>query len=497
MATLLLSILLALQDKQPDKQPEKKEPQELTREQTLDEDIKDLIKKLSSDNELESFWAKEELVLLGRLAKVQEELLKTFRENGGANEKSIRIRHVICDILGELRNPTPEIIDILKAALKEGGVSFGTSIATVAVNGLVKLGREEMIPEFIKMLESEDKQIKYDKFLQWELIRALGVLRAKQASVVLKKYLSDNKSKTSEEEDSRLLCAQAAESLGKIRDKSAVEELVKYMEDNTKDNASGKEFSFFVAHALEKITGENKGNLSGTTEEANKAKEAWKTWCKERIEEGNVKNTSEKIKKLAQAIEKFEQEQKRLPNNLDELKKKPDNAPVWPEKGYWQEDFIDSWSSGFIYRSGNQATGAAKFDIISYASDKKPGGLGHAMDIWNHEEWKKVAREKSQKAMNEIADALDKFKKDCGRYPQQLLDITVTLPPNYAPQYKGPYIKEIPKDGFDSTIYFYKFPDKAEDKKPYELKCYGYDKKEGGKDIEEDFSIWGFRKPPE
>jgi type II secretion system protein G len=480
---------------QPEKQPEKKEPQELTRDQVIDEDLKDLVTKLTSDKELESYWAKEELILLGKLPKVLPLLVKTYKESSGKDDKGIRIRHVICEIFGELRQATPEVVEILKDALKESGVSFGTSIASVAVSSLVKLGQEEMIDEFIKMLESDNKTIKFDKFLQWQLLKALGLFRAKKAAPILKKFLAD-KSKTSEEEDARLLCAQAAESLGKIRDKSAIEDLVKHIEDVAEDRASGKQFKYFVAKALEKITGENKGNLSGEKTDVDKAMEAWQKWGKEKQDEFNSKNTTEKIQKLAQAIEKFEQDQKRLPHNLDELKNKPAGVTIWPEKGYWQEDYNDSWGTQFIYRHGKDATGSAKFDLVSYASDKKQGGMGLAMDIWNHHEWKKVAIEKSKKSMTEIADALDKFKKDCGRYPTILQDLINK--PTYAQAWNGPYFSNrlIPKDAFDFD-FTYKYFEKPVDKKPYDLICLGYDHKEGGKDIDEDFSIWGIRKPPE
>lgn len=492
----ILILLLIFQDKPPDK----KDNQEKTREQILDEDIKDLISKLTSDNDLESFYAKEELTTLGKIPKVTSAILAKYKDSVGNDELKVRIRHSICEILGDLREKTQEVTELLKLALKDYNMCYGTSIASIAVSSLTKLGCEEVIPEFIKMLDSavseQDKNLQYDFYLQYSLIKSLGILRAKDAPAVLKKYLSKKDKKTSDDEDGMLLCAYAAEALGKIRDKAAIEELVKYVDDSTEDKSSGKHYKWFIARALERITGETKGTLTGATNDVNKTLEEWKKWGKEKQDEFNVKNTKAKILKLEEAIKTFEKDQNRLPHNLIQLKEKPQDAKTWPEKGYWQEDFKDSWGTELTYNNQSKE-GNARFDIISYGSDTKPGGLGNAMDIYNHKEWERVRIENSKKILNETADALDAFKKDNEQYPKILQDLITK--PSYAKKWKdGGYIKELPKDGFGNLLVYTWFEKPGTDKKPYELKSLGYDNIVGGKEeVEKDLALWDLRKVPE
>ncbi|QLG89871.1 type II secretion system major pseudopilin GspG [Chitinibacter bivalviorum] len=91
--------------------------------------------------------------------------------------------------------------------------------------------------------------------------------------------------------------------------------------------------------------------------------------------------------------------------------------------------------------------------------------------------------------MKSIADALDHYRLDTGRYPstEQGL-IALVKKPNEESKWNGPYLmKDVPNDPWDKP-YVYKVPgDNGHD---YELLTFGLDGKAGGTGEDADVSYW-------
>ncbi|WP_052190673.1 MULTISPECIES: type II secretion system major pseudopilin GspG [Chitinibacter] len=91
--------------------------------------------------------------------------------------------------------------------------------------------------------------------------------------------------------------------------------------------------------------------------------------------------------------------------------------------------------------------------------------------------------------MKSIADALDHYRLDTGRYPsnEQGLDALVKRP-NDESKWNGPYLmKDVPNDPWDKP-YIYRVP--GENGHDYDLLTYGLDGKAGGSGEDADVSYW-------
>lgn len=82
--------------------------------------------------------------------------------------------------------------------------------------------------------------------------------------------------------------------------------------------------------------------------------------------------------------------------------------------------------------------------------------------------------------MAAIETALDTYRLDMGSYPEKLDELRVSD----KPRWDGPYLpKDVPLDPWGNP-YVYSLP--GEDGKPYSLKSYGADGKEGGEESNAD-----------
>ncbi|WP_269532479.1 type II secretion system major pseudopilin GspG [Chitinimonas sp. BJYL2] len=105
----------------------------------------------------------------------------------------------------------------------------------------------------------------------------------------------------------------------------------------------------------------------------------------------------------------------------------------------------------------------------------------------------KVSRAKTQTAQGQlklIADALDQYRLDTGRYPstEQGLAALVSKPADQA-TWRGPYLaKGVPNDPWDKP-YTYQAPGTTHD---YELLTLGADGKAGGSGEDADVDFWQF-----
>jgi general secretion pathway protein G len=479
-AILALVLLAGVQD--PPKAPQ-------NRDEVLKQDIENAVRKLGSEKYTESYVAREELVDLGRrvIPAVVAELSK--------KDAKPAVKRACCEILGALRDPSKDAVAALVARLKDTD-EYGTSIASAAARSLASIGDESCVPALVEALKSRSAET--DKLLKVELIRALGLFRAKEGVELLRKALEDKKNASVGEGDdnARLVAAAAADALGLIRAGEAVDELGEKLSDPTTDPASGQALGVHAARALQRILAHEikkddgrDGELSGEAEAVARSLEAWKKWWDSASAVRKSAETRERIGKVAAAVEAFKKAQGKYPEILDYLRTKPDYAKDWPKDGYYQGELKDAWSRGFNYRA--PGTGA-DFDVFSYGADGKTWGGGPGADLYNHDLWKAAKKAETRKAIEETVKALEKFKAEQGRYPEKLVDL-VARPTAYPVKDwpKDNYLKSRPEDGFSAPLVF-RIPGTAGE--AFDLVSYGADGAEGGEGPDEE--LWNHDKRP-
>lgn len=90
--------------------------------------------------------------------------------------------------------------------------------------------------------------------------------------------------------------------------------------------------------------------------------------------------TKTAIQSLAGKIEQFEMDTGTLPPTLDALVSAPGGSDSWLGPYAKTAELKDPWGTPFEYRVPG-ATG--RYDLISYGSDRQPGGDSTAQDIRN------------------------------------------------------------------------------------------------------------------
>jgi HEAT repeat protein len=210
---------------------------------------------------LESFDAREELLEIGRPAI--DAIVKA------AKDKRPEMRHLTCELLGEIRDA--KAVPILTEALADKD-EFGTSIASAAARALGQIGDRSVIPALLKALDSPDRDLRY------EATRALAILRADEAKAPVRKLLKDS----GETAHHRLVRCAAAEALGRLRDRDAVEDIAGLLGDDAQERQTERKVKVYAALALERIVGQSKGNLRGGEKDREEAVKAWSEWWKKR-----------------------------------------------------------------------------------------------------------------------------------------------------------------------------------------------------------------------
>lgn len=480
---VLLSLALSAQDPKP--------PQ--ARDEVIARDIEVAIKKLGSDKFTESYMAREELVELGRRAvpAVVAELNK--------KETKPAVKRALCEVLGRVRDPNREAVAALAARLQDTD-EYGTTIASAAARSLASIADDAAIPALLEALKS--RAVETDRLLKYECIRALGILRAKEAAELLRKALEDRKAAAvgDNDDDAHVIAAVAADALGLIRAADAVDDLGKTLAVGDMDPSSGQSVGAHAARALQRILEDELkaekepsgrgGSLAGDPEETKKTLEAWKKWWDERSLAKNAAETRATLAKLTAAVEAYRKDQGRYPDVLGNLQKPPTDAKNFPKDGYYQGEMKDAWGRPFDYRS--PGTGA-DFDIVSRGADGAPWGTGAGADLWNHDKWKEAKKAETRKAIDELVKAIKQFHADQGRYPQILNNLT-TRPTTFAvtkwPE-KG-YLPTLPMDGFGRPL---EYRERAQaEGEPFEVFSLGADRAPGGTDENED--IYNHGKPP-
>jgi len=479
-ALLALALLAAVQD--PPKPPQ-------NRDEVLKQDIENAIKKLGSERYTESYVAREELVELGRrvIPAVTAELVK--------KDAKAAVKRACCEILGALRDPNKEAVAALTARLKDTD-EYGTSIASAAARALAAIGDESCVPALVETLKS--RAVDTDKLLKVEVIRALGLLRAKEGTELLRKALEDKKNASVGEGDdgSRLVAAAAADALGLIRAQDAVDDLGGKLQDGTPDPASGQSLGVHAARALQRILAHEikkddgrAAELTGEADAVAKSLEAWKKWWDGASAVRNTEETKSRIAKVAAGVDAFKKAHGKYPEVLPYLQAKPDYVVKdWPKDGYYQGELKDAWGRGLNYRA--PGTGA-DFDVFSYGADGRTWGGGTGTDLYNHDHWKAAKKAETKKAIEDAVKAIQQFKTEQERYPEKLVDLVAR--PGYPVKNwpKDGYQKSVPEDGFHNHLTF-RIPGTGGE--PFDLLSLGADAAEGGEGPDED--LWSHDKRP-
>jgi len=456
--------------------------QDQSRDQIIEADIKSAVDKLGSDNYWDAAMARAELMNFGR--RVVPALIEAYNKNRGAaldeDDKSIRVRYFVCEILGEARADSPEAVDLLISALKDRG-RFGTTlVSTSAAGSLGKLGSERSIQPLLD--EMAGKAAERDKIYLGEVITALGNLRALQAGASLLKLL-DRTDLTADDEPekqrARAIACIAAEALGKIRHKDAVTPLIRKVDAEVRDPLTDEPMETFVVAALRRIL----------PDQAAKTDEEIRTWAKDerdKIEKAEREKaaaearakTLDRMKTIQDAVAKHKTQKGSFPARLADLR---------PDLLESDDALKDGWGKDFSYKT--PGTGGAEYDVVSFAADGKEWGAGIDEDVWNHKLWEPGLVQKAKDLLKKVAAAIDQFKADQGKAPMALIDL-FRRPPGASKWPKDGYLPDLAIDVRDPFGRALHFEPKADGPNPYTLKSLGLDHKEGGEGIYADISAW-------
>ena len=95
---------------------------------------------------------------------------------------------------------------------------------------------------------------------------------------------------------------------------------------------------------------------------------------------GKYNGAKAQLTRLSQAVETFQFDVGRYPENLDELVQKPGDGEFWSGPYVKPSLLKDPWKKDWIYKVPGES---ASFDIVTYAKDGSPGGDGYAKDVSN------------------------------------------------------------------------------------------------------------------
>lgn len=234
------------------------------------EEVTFYVDHLDAGNPYLTDWARQELIDLGSRAvpALLEEL----------NNRDARIRFLIVEILGEIRDG--RATEALRNRLADSGAN--PSVSSAAARALGKIGNREAIPDLRNRLdEVTDPEVIYNT------IWALGNLRAEKATQDIIPFLDDTRSTFY---DQRISNA-ALQALGKLRAREAlphIRDLLNSDRSEEVEEATGLPTKFYAVRALEQIARETKGPVM--TDQSNQKQttvDRWLSWIQQELGEEN------------------------------------------------------------------------------------------------------------------------------------------------------------------------------------------------------------------
>ncbi len=243
---------------------------EVKRTDAVKQELRFYIRLLDSGNPYLDDWSRTNLIQLGSAAVPS--LLKALE-----NYKA-RKRFLICEILGEIKDPeaVPALLDHLE------DMEANPSVASAAARALGKIGDRRAVDPLMEAVDSADRELAYNS------IQALGTLRAQQAvDPLLKKVDSERTTFYQMRVGNAAIAA-----LGKLRTrKPAVLRKFKSIltsDDSQKEKATGLPVVYYVVRALEQIALETKGPVMvSDSDEAETSRQDtidnWVAWINEEL----------------------------------------------------------------------------------------------------------------------------------------------------------------------------------------------------------------------
>lgn len=378
------------------------------------------------------------------------------------DSKSTQARFLACDVLGELR--AVAAVAALKERLADREL-FGVSVASKAAWALGKIGDAAAIEPLMKLLAEGGANA--DANLKYETIGALGFLRAREAVAEIKKCVTDK----GKGDYGQPVAGAAIQALARLQAKEAADDIALALDDTTADDWNvlhgGWQVRHLAALALQELTGEKHGEMTGAADVRDKTADAWKDW---RDNRKKVALSKERIAVIAAAIEAFMKDhENKPPENLGKLRE--------GDKPYLkiEDSTVDGWENPINYRTPGWG---ADYDVFSLGSDKFLGGPGSKADLFNHDKWLEHGKTETEKRLKEIVDAIKKFQPEQGRAPLTLQDLKTR--PASIPKDKWPqdgYYQGLTNDGWGQPLDY--VPPQGEGK-PWILRSLGYDGKTGG-----------------
>ena len=239
--------------------PKVETPEEkpLPKDGITEKEITDLIAKLSLDDMLVMNGARDELKEIGRpaVALLIKELAKAKSD----------VRYLICEILGEIRDPGSVETLVKLLGDKE---EHTASVASAAARALRNCADLAVVPHLMKAVTSTDVDLRY------EAVKTLGILRAYQALPAIRRMITD----TAKTSLGYYVKAAAVQAIGRLKDTRSVRQLIALLERSDID-ASDEPFVKYVIKALEQITNYQAGSFSRSDDKKKDAVvKKWKEW---------------------------------------------------------------------------------------------------------------------------------------------------------------------------------------------------------------------------
>lgn len=93
----------------------------------------------------------------------------------------------------------------------------------------------------------------------------------------------------------------------------------------------------------------------------------------------NRKAAQAGVRKVATAVDQFYLDNGTVPTKIEELVNRPANASNWNGPYLRESQILDPWKNAYALKVPGE--GGEPYEVISYGSDKSPGGKDAAADV--------------------------------------------------------------------------------------------------------------------